>query len=322
MNNMNRIIYILIVALGLGLAGGCATPKQEAPAEVLPLEAADYHSRRFLMEPEELKAQMDEGAEFLLIEVNKPEGYAKGHLPGAQRVWRPDYANAEDYEYGGMRAKKAQMEALLSRLGASANSRIVLYDEKGNVDAARLWWLLRRYGHERLALLNGGKTGWELAGYPLSQQVPLAQASTYHFSQPEEWLGLSIEMDEVLTALQDTQTLILDTRTTDEYVGAQQKKGAFRAGRIPGSLHIDWAEAVNYGGDFRFKTFEELKALYERKGATKNKRIIAYCHSGVRSAHTTFVLTELLGFPEVKNYDGSWTEWSYHKELPFETTTN
>lgn len=127
----------------------------------------------------------------------------------------------------------------------------------------------------------------------------------------------AISKEEVVTAL-SKKIILVDTRSFDEFSGKQQKKGASKAGRIPNSIHIDWAEAINFHGNQKIKSVETLTEFYAKKlKATKNDSIILYCHSGVSSAHTTFVLTQLLGYKNVKNYDGSWTEWSYFNDLPF-----
>ncbi len=145
-------------------------------------------------------------------------------------------------------------------------------------------------------------------------------ATSSTFSLPKEssfdlWIGKD-KITEILAS--NKNNIILDTRNIDEFTGKRQKSGAYKGGRIPKSVLIDWAEAIDYEGSKKFKSFEELEKIYSRMGVSKNDPVITYCHSGVRSAHTTFVLTELLGYKNVKNYDGSWVEWSYFDNLPFE----
>jgi thiosulfate/3-mercaptopyruvate sulfurtransferase len=139
---------------------------------------------------------------------------------------------------------------------------------------------------------------------------------TFSFPVKSGKVRIFMNKDDIMQAMQDTNILILDTRTTAEYAGHVQKKGASRPGRIPGSIHLDWIELVHDKGDFTFKSCEEIAPLLRSRGISPDKKIITYCHSGVRSAHTAFVLSEIMGYPQVANYDGSWTEWSYHKELP------
>jgi thiosulfate/3-mercaptopyruvate sulfurtransferase len=305
-------LLLAMLACGEQKMTQTATEAEKAMAE------ADYVDRTYLLEVDQLEKMMAEKENVVLIEVSKAADYAKGHLPGARNIWRPDYGNEEDYTYGGMRARRDQAEALLSRLGVEPTDFLVIYDTKGDVDAARFMWLLRRYGHEQMALLNGGKHAWEDAGLDLVTDAPEITPSTYSFGDKPEWLEQSAEREEVLAALEDPNVVLLDTRTLEEHTGQMLKNGAAKAGRIPNSVHIDWADAVNFDADFKFKSVEALRKLYESKGVTPDKKIIAYCHTGVRSAHTTFVLTQLLGYPNVVNYDGSWTEWSHYDELPFE----
>lgn len=320
--------YLLLIACCLALGGtvGCGSPDsstQAATEEVAEkakpaLPANDYHSRRFLLEVEDVQRMMNEGVDLVIIEITKEEEYAKGHLPGARHVWRPEYANTSDFTYGGMMGTPEQLEALLGRLGATNESFLLLYDAKGKVDAARLQWILHEYGYYRTGLLNGGKQGWVAAGQALTTDIPEVIATEFVFPAESKPAARKVHMEDVLLALEDSNVVLVDTRTTEEYTGQMLKNGAAKAGRIPGAIHLDWANAVNYDADFRFKSVEQLRKMYEAAGITPDKKIIAYCHSGVRSAHTTYVLTELLGYPEVYNYDGSWTEWSHHDHLPFE----
>jgi thiosulfate/3-mercaptopyruvate sulfurtransferase len=170
-------------------------------------------------------------------------------------------------------------------------------------------------------VMNGGKAAWKEAGYELSTEVGAAPtAVTYTFSSEPDVTRFA-SMEDVMAAMNDTNVILLDTREPEEYQGDPYiskgacypyKKGAFTNGRIPGSIHLNWSDAVDLDGDHRFKSLKDLKYNFEKAGITPDKKIIAYCQSGVRSAHTTYVLTELLGYKDVRNYDGSWIEWSYN----------
>lgn len=321
---MKKLFYFTYSLLFL-VAVSCSSPQgddsqQKAGMVKAKSSSSSYYSDKYLIEPADAKKVIEEEENIAVIEVSKSEDYESGHLPGAFNVWRPMYENREDYSYGGMMATKEQMQDLLTRLGINPDTKIIIYDLKGNVDASRLMWILRSYGHEDLKLINGGKTGWTDAGFALSREpVELLAASTpYTFDERKAYMTISASQKDVLDALTDPDVVLVDTRTLDEYTGQMLKNGAAKAGRIPGSVHIDWANAVDYDGTFRFKNVKELRQIYESKGVTKDKKIIAYCHTGVRSAHTQFVLSELLGYKNVINYDGSWTEWSQSDDLPFE----
>jgi thiosulfate/3-mercaptopyruvate sulfurtransferase len=168
--------------------------------------------------------------------------------------------------------------------------------------------------------MDGGKVGWQHAGYPLTKAVTApAPPTTYRFTGPETTDHLA-SLEDVLAAISDTNTVIVDTREDYEYLGIPHvvnnsvirfKKGAFTHGAIPGAHHLNWSEAVDLHSDHTFKSLADLNHNFLRQGITPDKRIIVYCQSGVRSANTAFVLTELLGYPDVRNYDGSWIEWSF-----------
>ena len=167
-----------------------------------------------------------------------------------------------------------------------------------------------------MKLLNGGFKSWHEINGACSNKV-ITYPKT-NFTLPNTLnKSLHASKEDVLQAIQDS-VLILDTRSTDEYTGKRHKKGAFKAGRIPNSKLIDWANAINHSHDKKLKTKTQLEKIYSKLNLQQNEPIIVYCHSGVRSAHTTFVLTQLLGYTNVKNYDGSWTEWSHFNQLPFE----
>jgi len=165
-------------------------------------------------------------------------------------------------------------------------------------------------------MLNGGLTAWKLKGNELTKEQPKIIKSNFIFQEKENY-EYSIDKEQVFSAMLANKTII-DARTQNEYSGKTQKKGAFKAGRIPNSQLIDWTSAIDYHGTKRIKSKEELEKIYRTLGVAKNDTIIVYCHSGVRSAHTTFILTQILGYKNVLNYDGSWTEWSYFNDYPFE----
>lgn len=273
-----------------------------------------------LIEPEQVKQMYDIGEDFTVIEISKSRAYEKGHLSGALNFWRPDYEGS-GHTYGGMRMSAEELATLLGSNGISPDDRLIIYDTKGSVDAIRFMWMLDVYGHENMAIMNGGKTAWTKAGYELTtDSTPKPEPVIYSFHK-EPNLHRLASMEEVLAALEDPNIILLDTREPEEYQGVPYvdkgechpyKKGSFTFGRIPGSVHLNWSDAVDLDDDHRFKSLKDLKYNFEQAGITPDKKIIAYCQSGVRSAHTTFVLSELLGFTDVKNYDGSWIEWSYN----------
>jgi len=277
-------------------------------------------SSPYLLSVEDVVALLQNPSPPLLIETSKAENFAQGHLPGATNLWRQDYGDDENYPFGGMRASREKMARLLGSLGAKNEDLIVVYCTKGSVDAARLQWILRSYGHDRVAIMNGGKAAWQHAGHPLIEEVSAKRVPTdYHFSGPEQE-GDYASLEEVVAAISDTNTIIVDTREDYEHLGiphlsnnkvVRYKAGAFAPGAIPGARHLNWSESVDLHSDHTFKSLAALNHNFLREGITSDKKIIVYCQSGVRSAHTTFVLSQLLGYPNVKNFDGSWIEWSY-----------
>jgi thiosulfate/3-mercaptopyruvate sulfurtransferase len=312
--------FTFLLALLL-LIGSC---RQAAKAPPTTDEIADFGDSPYLLSVDEVAALLQSPEPPLLLEISKAVKFAEGHLPGAVNLWRPDYGDDENFPYGGMRASRDKMARLLGKLGATPDELIVVYCTKGSADATRLIWILRSYGHDGVVMMDGGKAGWQHAGHRLTKELAKQRPpTTYQFAGPEmtDYIASS---EDVLAAISDTNTIIVDTREDYEYLGLPHrsnnavvrfKKGAFTYGAIPGARHLNWSEAVDLHSDHTFKSLADLNHNFLRQGITPDKRIIVYCQSGVRSAHTTFVLTELLGYPDVRNYDGSWIEWSFiHKE--------
>lgn len=271
-----------------------------------------------LIEAQELFANLGNTG-IKVIDVRNEETFRQGHIEGAIQISRRDMENTRD-SIPGMRAGAAQMTRLFSDLGIETDDWLVLYDDRGNPEAARLWCILEGYGHERTKLLNGGLNAWIKSGYELSSESSEPRPSSFDWTNPEHE-SLWINSDEIVGILDDpySKTVLIDTRTRDEFHGVRQKKNAERAGHIPGAIHLDWADLIQYHGDHRLKQKEQIQQLLTNFGVTKEDTIVVYCHSGVRSSLTAFVLRELLEYPHVRNYDGSWTAWSRLKEYPIES---
>ena len=252
-----------------------------------------------------------------LVEVDvDTTAYDSGHVRGAVGWdWKRELQDQTVRDI----ASRSALEALLGRSGVSPETTIVLYGDNNNWFAAYAYWMLSYYGHRRLKLMNGGRLKWIAEGRELSHDTPGHAAVTYRLPDGTR---------EDIRAYRDTvqshlgHVGLVDVRSPKEYSGELlapenlPQEGAQRGGHIPGAVNVPWASAVREDGTF--KPAPELHALYGRKGITPDREVIAYCRIGERSAHTWFVLRELLGYPAVRNYDGSWTEWGSAVRVPIE----
>ncbi len=253
-----------------------------------------------------------------LIEVDVDTlAYESGHIPGAVGWnWQTELSDRLRRDL----TPKAELERLLSQAGVTPATTLVLYGDNNNWFAAWAFWQLKMYGHPDVRLMNGGRKKWVAEGRPLTTEVPHYAPTTYQAKDPD--LSLRAFRDQVREALGQPTVALVDVRSPREYSGELlapenlPQEGAQRGGHIPGAVNIPWAQAVNDDGTF--KSREELAALYQAKGVTPDKETIAYCRIGERSSHTWFVLTYLLGYPKVRNYDGSWTEWGSLVGAPIE----
>ena len=278
---------------------------------------SNYASVEHLIEAEELITIIEE-KNLKIVDFRNPENYNQGHIYGALNIWRTDVSD-NSFPYTGMKADKAEIELLFSNSGIDNDDLIVVYDDKGSPDAARFWCLLKNYDFNSVKILNGGLKSWINVG---------GELSTKHFSySPTQFKlpnkgnnNLWIDKDELIGLISDESknVLLIDTRSSEEYSGFLLKKGASKAGRIPKSIHIDWAKAIDLEGSKKFSSTEELQKIYKGLEMSAKDTVVVYCHTGYRSSLTTFVLRELMGFENVRNYDGSWVEWSYFGQLPYE----
>lgn len=294
----------MLAVTALILVQSCQDGVQR-PAE----EELSYAHPESIIEAEQLS---DGLSNYALIDLRKPEAFNEGHVPGAVQVWRTDITDTT-YAYGGMMPEKQHLERLLGSLGISPSDTVVIYDDKAECDAARLWWILKFYGHENVKLLNGGLVSWKQVGRIITSELPEITPTQYTFAKSPD-SAIHSDLNMVERFIQDSGSIVLlDTRTYDEFSGATHKNGAAKPGRIPTAINLDWAVAVDLNGNHKFRSAKELKSTYDGVGMNTSSPVVTYCHSGVRSAHTLFVLTQLLGYENVRNYDGSWIEWSHLK---------
>jgi thiosulfate/3-mercaptopyruvate sulfurtransferase len=244
--------------------------------------------------------------------------YDVGHVPGAQKIdWHQDLNDAVQRDY----VDRAQFEALLRRLGIDASSTVVFYGDKNNWWATYAFWVFRLFGFENARVMDGGRTKWEQEGRPLVTERPSHPATQYVAPEREDG-RIRAFMDEV-RAHQRASGKMIDVRSPAEFTGEKThmpeypQEGTLRGGHIPGARSVPWARAANADGTFR--SADELRAIYEQEaGLSPDAEVIAYCRIGERSSHTWFVLTYLLGYEKVRNYDGSWTEWGNAVRAPIE----
>jgi len=242
-----------------------------------------------------------------LVEVDEDTtAYGKGHITGAVKLdWKHDLQDPVRRDF----VNRQQFEALLSQRGIGNDDTVVLYGGNNNWFAAYAYWYFMLYGHADVRLLDGGRKRWELESRELTEEVPEREPTQYVAQEPD--LAIRAFRDEVIDAI-GTKNLI-DVRSPDEFAGRLlapahlPQEAAQRGGHIPTAVNVPWSKAANDDGTFR--SDEELRALYEGAGVDLGTDTIAYCRIGERSSHTWFVLHELLGQPNVKNYDGSWTEY-------------
>ncbi|HKV45709.1 MAG TPA: sulfurtransferase [bacterium] len=246
--------------------------------------------------------------------------YGQGHIPGAGHFnWQTQLQDPVRRDW----VSKAQFEQLLGAQGVGNDTTVVLYGDKNNWFATYTFWLFKIYGAERVKILNGGRGKWIAEGRPLTTEVPAFPRAAFRAREAD--LSIRAFRDQVLERFGKPTVALVDVRSPQEFAGeliampAYPQEGAQRGGHIPTAQNISWTQNVRDDGTF--KAADELRALYQGKGITPDKEVIAYCRIGERSSHTWFTLKYLLGYPTVRNYDGSWTEWGSLVGVPIEKPT-
>lgn len=244
--------------------------------------------------------------------------YMQGHIPGAVKIdWQTDLQDQIVRDY----IDKSRFEELCASKGISNDTTVVFYGDKNNWWACYAFWVFKLYGHEKCVIMNGGRKRWELDNRPYTRDPePTYPRGAYTAKDPDPTIRAF--RDEVLKHVKAGRPLV-DVRSNGEYTGAMlhmpdyPQEGALRGGHIPGAVNIPWATAANEDGTF--KNTRDLERIYAKQNKLSRRgRIVAYCRIGERSSHTWFVLKYLLGYPNVKNYDGSWTEWGNLVGMPIE----
>ena len=278
---------------------------------------ADYAHPESLVDTQWVAEHVND-ANVRLVEVDvDTSAYEQGHIAGAVGWnWQSQLQQSLRRDL----ISKEELDQLLGGSGIDNNTTVVLYGDNNNWFACWAFWQMKYYGHNDVRVMNGGRAKWEAEGRPLTTTAANASAKSYQAGSPNE--SIRAYRDQVLASVNAGNVALVDVRSPDEYNGTLlappnlPQEGSQRGGHIPGAASIPWGQAVSEDGTF--KSADDLQALYGSKGIDGSKDTVAYCRIGERSSHTWFVLTQLLGHSNVRNYDGSWTEWGSIVGAPIE----
>jgi len=292
----NRLSIVVLMLVGLT---ACTTESSEP-----------YVNHSVLINTKTWVTDHADMTPFVYVDLRSSELFNRGHLPGAINLTRSDIRK-KDAEFSGMAMEPEKLALLLGKKGVSSEDWLILYDEKGGVEASRFWWLMRIYGHEKVKILNGD---FHLFEDLLEKESKPKAARTFAFNQEKaaDWVVNYAEFERLRAK---PTVKVLDCRSAAEYNGEYIKDGAYLAGHIEGAENICYSNTVEKmnEGNLRVKSPQDLRDIYS-DFAQPNDTILVYCQSGVRSAHTLMVLREILNYKHVYNYDGSWIEWSFRNQ--------
>jgi len=267
-----------------------------------------YTRETLLTTAQELQRKIG-SANLCIIDTRPAEDYARGHIPGATHfdlfgLSLVDTTNAP------LKAFMFMIHHVLELRGVSESKEVVFYGSNSDMRAARGVWFLEYYGHPNVKMLDGGIDAWKAAAGAITTDAVAPKGATFRIAERRDVLAT---VDDVRQSLNKKDIAILDTRSEGEHLGTLVR--AARGGAIPGSIHIEWTD--NLDADGKFKSNEQLKAMYDKAGITADKEVVSYCQGGYRAAHS-YIALRLLGFPKVRNYIGSWKEWGDRPDLPLE----
>lgn len=283
-------------------------------SEILPPDQRGYADASIFVTTEWLAERLDDPG-IRIVDTNYPKEYAESHIPGAVGVVDNYYKTSlEDRTH--IQGPEQFAETMAS-LGIGDDTTVIATDSHGGLYSLRLLWALNYYGHTNVKMLDGGLPKWAAEGRPVTSDVPSHPAGAFTTRENREILALK---DDVLAAIDESNTVILDVRSDGERDGSN-KRGGKRGGYIPNSVHLEW---VNFhtGGDVpTIKTADELRSMLAEVGVTPDKNVITYCQGGIRAAHAYWTL-RLLGFPSVRNFDASWRLWGNDLSCPITVGAN
>jgi thiosulfate/3-mercaptopyruvate sulfurtransferase len=274
----------------------------------------DYAHPELLVEPDWLTAHRDD-PDVRIIDCATVEAYRRAHIPGALQLpahyYIKDDAPGEDH--GTFVMPPDKFEALMGQLGVSNDTTVVTYDDNNALVAARLWWVLKYYGHDNARVLNGGWHRWLTEERPVTFHAQRAAPAQFKARPRPELIS---DAGYLRAKHTDAGTSVMDCRTDGEWEGTNSR-GNRRSGRVPGARHLEWLRFVSRDDSRKFLSADECQSLLDEAGISREKPVITYCQGGIRAAHAAFVL-ELLGYPDVRVYDGSMRDWANREDTPLE----
>lgn len=263
-----------------------------------------------LIEADELEPYLHNPG-VIIVDLCKAKQYALAHIPGAHFVEYADIVHVEK-PVMGLLPSEIQVSIVLSRLGITADTHIVAYDDEGGGCASRFLWTLHVFGHDKTSLLNGGIFGWANEGHAVDTKVPVPRPSDYGVKNTYKYTA---DREYIKNNLHNKNIVLLDARSKPEYTG--EKKFAFKGGHIPGAVHYEWVSAMDKENNLRLLPADRIQNTLDQLGLSKNKEIICYCQSHHRSAFS-YLMLRVLGYENVKGYPGSWSDWGNQNDTPVE----
>ncbi|MBK8021651.1 MAG: sulfurtransferase [Chloroflexi bacterium] len=300
---MKKALFVVLL-LSL-LLGGALASAQEALVE--------YAKPEILVDTQWIQENVGDENVVIIHLAGNVEDFEEAHIEGARFVTLAELNNPDD-AVSGQIGTADQVAATLGKLGVTPEDTVVFYDANNNLQAARAYWVLKYFQHEDVRIYNGGVRKWEDEGLELASG-PAPEIEAVEYPIPEADSEIRTTSEYVLEHMDDAGVQLCDTRNPEEFIGSDVRSD--RGGHIPGAINLEWIHTVNQDGTF--KSYDQLDALFQAAGFDRSKQIITYCQTGVRGAHVWFALRELLGYEDVRNYDGSWEEWGNSADLPIDS---